>query len=401
MDVLELIKGISFPTSTKIVLLAIDGLGGLPHPDTGKTELETARTPNLDSMANKGNCGLMDPVIPGISPGSVPGHLAILGFDPLIHNIGRGAMEAMGINFDLQADDVVARGNFAVVDKKGIIIDRRAGRMPLSQTTELCKLLDRMEIDGVKIFVHPLGDYRFIVVFRGEGLASGVTDSDPQINGTVPKKILPLTMQAERTASVANKFIARANALLSKNHQANAILLRGFSKRPQLPSLSDVYKIKAAAISNFPLYRGLARLVGMDLLDAGNTLGDLFSTLQNHFEEYDFISLHVKHIDTAGEDKNFNQKVELIEQLDRHIETMIKLKPDVTVVTSDHSTPAIMGLHSWHPVPVIISSPWCRPDGITKFSEYNCLKGSLGRFPATHLMPLAMAYAQKLGKFGA
>ena len=165
--------------------------------------------------------------------------------------------------------------------------------------------------------------------------------------------------------------------------------------------MSDVYKIKAAAISNFPLYRGLARLVGMDLLDAGNTLGDLFSTLQNHFEEYDFISLHVKHIDTAGEDKNFNQKVELIEQLDRHIETMIKLKPDVTVVTSDHSTPAIMGLHSWHPVPVIISSPWCRPDGITKFSEYNCLKGSLGRFPATHLMPLAMAYAQKLGKFGA
>jgi 2,3-bisphosphoglycerate-independent phosphoglycerate mutase len=401
VNTLELVEDISIPSPTRVILIAIDGLGGLPDSKTSKTELETAQTPILDHMAFEGNCGLMDPVRRGITPGSVPGHLAIFGFDPLIYTIGRGAMEAIGINFDLQADDVVARGNFATVDEDNLIVDRRAGRIITERTSELCRLLDGMEIQDVKLMVRPLKDYRFIVVFRGLGLASAVSDSDPQLNGVPPRKIMPLNEPAGKTADIANKFIARAKALLANHKPANMILLRGFSKRPQFPSISEIYKLKAASISYVPVYRGLSQLVGIDVLDTGNSLDGELNTLENYFKDYNFFFLHIKQVDTAGEDGDFERKVKLIEETDKALERIIKLKPDVTVVTSDHSTPATLGLHSWHPVPVLIHSKLCRPDKIMKFSEFNCLHGGLGRFPATQLMPQVMAHAQKLGKFGA
>ena len=401
MDILELIEDISEPSPDKIVLVMIDGIGGLPHPLSGKTELETALTPNLDFLTSKGNCGLIDPVSPGITTGSMPGHMAIFGFDPLTYNIGRGAMEAIGINYDLQAEDIVARGNFATIDENNIVIDRRAGRLPTEKTTELCKLLDGMQIEDIKLIVKPVKDYRFIVIFRGQGLASAVSSSDPQTTGVKQKEISHLNIPSEKTARIANRFISKSRELLKGQFTANAILLRGFSKRPQFQSLYEIYKLNAAGISPQPMQRGLARLVGMEVLDTGNSINDELDTLVKYYSKYDFFYFHVKQVDTAGEDGDFEGKVKAIEQVDNCIKEIMALKPEVVVVTGDHSTPAIMGLHSWHPVPTIIYSKWCRPDRITKFSEYNCVQGSLGRFPATQLMPLTMANARKLGKFGA
>lgn len=401
MNTLELVESISVPSPSKVIVIAVDGLGGLPDPETGKTELETAATPNMDSLAFEGNCGLMVPVRPGIIPGSLPGHLAIFGFDPLIYSIGRGAMEAIGINFDLQADDVVARGNFATVNEENVIIDRRANRINTEKATELCQLLDGIEIEGVETIVRPLKDYRFIVVFRGNGLASAVSDSDPLVNGVKARPIMPLNEPAEKTADLANKFVAQARERLKNHYPANMILLRGFSKRPQFPSMPEIYKIKTAAISTFPLYRGLAELIGIDVIDTGDTMDEEVSILEKHYKDYNVFFLHIKQVDTAGEDGDFSRKVRLIEEVDQVVGRVLNLNPDVIVIASDHSTPAIMALHSWHPVPVLIHSKWCRPDKITKFSENNCQKGGLGRFYATQLMPQIMAYAMKLGKFGA
>jgi len=401
VDILELVEDISEPSPTKIVLVAVDGLGGLPNPETGKTELETANTPNLNHLVAEGCCGLMDPVSPGITPGSVPGHLAIFGFDPLAYSIGRGAMEAIGVNFDLQAEDIVARGNFATLSKENLIIDRRAGRISTERTAGLCQMLDGMQIANIKLIVRPVRDYRFIVVFRGAGLASGVSDSDPQMNGVPPRKIIPLNEPAEKTANIANKFISKARTILANQHPANMVLLRGFSKRPQFPSMTDIYKIKAAAISSFPMYRGLASLVGVDVLETGNNLEDKIATLEKYFKDYNLFLLHIKQVDMAGEDGDFANKVIQIEEVDKAMASVINLKPDVIVITSDHSTPATLGMHSWHPVPVLIHSKWCRPDKMIKFSESNCRNGGLGRFQAVQLMPMVMAYALKLGKFGA
>ncbi|GAI96052.1 unnamed protein product, partial [marine sediment metagenome] len=260
---LELIKTIAKPSPAKIVLLVIDGLGGLPNPQTGKTELETANTPNLDQLATKAICGLIDPVSPGITPGSAPGHLALFGYDPLSFNIGRGVLEAIGIDFDLESGDVAARGNLCTVDEAGLVTDRRAGRISTDKCAELCQLLDGLVIDNAKIFVRPVKEHRFIVVFRGERLASDISDSDPQQTGVAPRVITALNPQASRTASIASQFIAQAKAILAGYHPANMVLLRGFSQRPQFPTMGEIYKLKPAAIASYPMYRGLAKLVGM------------------------------------------------------------------------------------------------------------------------------------------
>ena len=401
MDNLELIKPISRPSATRIVLLVIDGLGGLPDPQTGKTELETANTPNLDQLATRGICGLIDPVGPGITPGSAPGHLALFGYDPVSFNIGRGVLEALGVDFDLQQGDVAARGNFCTVDETGLVTDRRAGRISTEKCAELCQLLDGLVIDEVKLFVCPVKEHRFIVIFRGEGLASEVSDSDPQQIGVAPKVVTALRPEAGRLASITNQFITQAKATLAGHHPANMVLLRGFSKRPQFPTMGEVYKLKPAAIASYPMYRGLAKLVGMQVLETGNTIEDEFNTLKQNYTNYDFFFLHIKGTDSAGEDGDFTRKVKIIEQIDRAIANLITMEPDVIVVTGDHSTPALLKGHSWHPVPILLYSKWCRRDRLSEFSESACLLGGLGRFPATQIMLLAMANALKLDKFGA
>ena len=401
MDNLELMKSLAQPSPSKIILLVLDGLGGLPGSDTGKTELETADTPNLNRLAEKGTTGLIDIVGPGITPGSAPGHLSLFGYSPLRFTIGRGALEAVGIDFDLEPGDVAARGNFCTTDKDGLVTDRRAGRIPNEKCTELCRLLDGMIIENTRIFVRPVREHRFIIVFRGDGLNPGVSDSDPQQLGVSPKVATALQPEAAKTASIANKFISQAKSILAEQHPANMLLLRGFSERPEFPAMGEIYRLKPAAIAVYPMYRGLARLLGMEILNTGTSLEDEIKTLKENYSNYDFFFLHVKGTDSAGEDGDFERKVRVIEELDRALPSLIDTEPDVMIVTGDHSTPAILKGHSWHPVPVLLYSRWCRPDRASEFAESACASGGLGRFPATQVMPLAMAHALKLSKFGA
>jgi len=401
MDNLELIREIATPSPSKIVLLVIDGLGGLPHPKTGKTELETANTPNLDKLAASSICGLTDPVGPGITPGSTPGHLALFGYDPVKYNIGRGVVAALGIDFDLKPDDIAARGNFCTVDNAELVTDRRAGRIPTEKCAELCKLLDEIKIEGVKLFVLPVREHRFAVVFRGEGLSPEISDSDPQQTGVAPKVVKALNPAANTTADIANEFVARARTILARHHPANMVILRGFSSLPTIPTMDDIYILKPAAIAAYPMYRGLAKLVGMQLLKTGPSISDEFEALKQNYAGYDFFFLHIKGTDSAGEDGDFDRKASVIEEIDKALPALTGLKPDVIVVTADHSTPALLKGHSWHPVPILLYSKWCRADRVGEFSETACISGGLGRFPAIQIMPLAMANALKLAKLGA
>ncbi len=397
----ERIKEVARSTPSRIVSVVIDGLGGLPHPETGKTELETAQTPNLDRLAGEGICGLIDPIAPGIIPGSGPGHLAIFGYDPLKFTIGRGVLEALGIDFELEENDIAARGNFCTIDERGLIRDRRAGRIPAERSLELCQMLGEIKVDGAELFIAPVREHRFVVVFRGEGLSDELSDSDPQVEGVLPKPVTALSQNAVKAANIAQEFIVKARESLTRHYPANMVILRGFSKHPNLPSMSEVYKLKPAAIATYPMYRGLAKLLGMEVLATGSTISEEFATLSKHFKDYDFFFLHVKETDTAGEDGDFERKVAIIEEVDSLFPSLINLNPDVIVVTADHSTPAILKGHSWHPVPFLLYSRWCRPDGVAEFSERACARGSLGRFRGIEVMPLAMANALKLVKFDA
>ena len=398
---LDFIELISIPSPTKIILIVIDGLGGLPNPETGKTELETANTPNLDELAVNGICGLIDPVSRGITPGSGPGHLALFGYNPVRFNIGRGVIEALGIDFDLQPGDIAARGNFCTIDEAGLVTDRRAGRISTEECTRLCQLLDGLAMDKVRLLLSPVREHRFVAVFRGEELVPDVSDSDPQQIGVAPKPVTALSPGAGRMASVANQFISKAKITLAEHQPANMLLLRGFSQRPQLPTMNKVYKLKPAVIASYPMYRGLAKLVGMKVLETGTNIEDELVTLKQNYANYDFFFLHIKGTDSAGEDGDFDRKVRIIEQVDSALPSLTSLEPDVVVVTGDHSTPALLKGHSWHPVPILLYSKWCRPDRVKEFSESACTSGGLGRFPATQIMPLVMANALKLTKFGA
>jgi 2,3-bisphosphoglycerate-independent phosphoglycerate mutase len=386
---------------SKIVFLIIDGLGGLPHPETGKTELESARKPNLNHIARDSICGLIDPVGPGITPGSAPGHLAIFGYDPVQYHIGRGVMEALGIDVELKPDDIAARGNFCTVDDKGTITHRRAGRISTDKNTVLCRLLSNIAIEGAEISVLPVKEHRFVLILRGEALSPELGDSDPQQLGQAPKKIEALSPQARKTAEIANEFVSQASSLLQDKAPANMVLLRGFSRRPHVPSMSEIYKLKPAAIAAYPMYRGLARLVGMKVLSGDESISEQLNSLRRHYAKHDFFFIHFKSTDARGEDGDFRAKVQAIEELDKALPTLLSLDPDVLVVTGDHSTPATLAMHSWHPVPFMLKSKWCRPDNVAEFSEQACLAGGMGRFPATEIMPLAMANALKLDKFGA
>jgi 2,3-bisphosphoglycerate-independent phosphoglycerate mutase len=398
---LEQMKKLSHTSPSKIVLLVIDGVGGLPHPKTGKTELESAEKPNLDQIVKESVCGLTNPVSPGITPGSAPGHLSIFGYDPIKYNIGRGIVEALGIDLELNPKDITARGNFCTIDSRGIVTDRRAGRISTEKNAELCQLLNKIAIDGAEIMVTPVKEHRFVLILRGEGLSWELTDSDPQQVGLAPKKIEALLPQAQRTAEIANEFVSQARTWLKNESHANMVLMRGFSQRPDIPSMPEIYKLKPAAIAIYPMYRGLARLVGMQILPAGSSMTDQLESLHQHYKDYDFFFIHFKATDSRGEDGNFEAKARAIEEVDDALPNLLKLNPDVLIVTGDHSTPATLAMHSWHPVPFMLRSRWCRPDNVTEFSERACLAGGMGCFPAVDIMPLAMANALKLDKFGA
>ncbi len=402
-DLQDLTRKLNTNNGSKIVLLVADGLGGLPLTPDGLTELETAKTPNLDALAKRGTLGLSTPVLPGITPGSGPGHLGLFGYDPLEYQIGRGVLEALGIDFELGPNDVAIRGNFCTIDANGNISDRRAGRISSDIAKKLCeKLHAGIKIPGVEVFVQHVKEYRLVIVLRAEGLGGEIEDTDPQKTGVPPLDPVAKNPGSQRTAELLKEFIKQAAVILKDDAPANLLTMRGIDKKPPIPTFEEVYGMKAGAIAVYPMYRGLARLVSMNVLDAGQTLSDQMDRLEQSWKDFDFFFVHFKYTDSTGEDGNFAEKVKRIEELDAAIPRITALKPDVLIVTGDHSTPSKMKSHSWHPVPVLLSAEErCRPDLCDKFGERDCLRGGLGQFPAKYLMGFAMAHAGRFDKFGA
>ena len=381
-------------------MLVVDGLGGLPHPDTGKSELETARLPNLDKLAGQSAAGLSMPVAPGITPGSGPGHMALFGYDPVKYLMGRGVLEAIGIGVDLGHGAVAARGNLCTVDGSGLLLDRRAGRIATENSAPLLRRLGQIEVPGVELSVYPVREYRFALVLRGEGLGDNVSETDPQAERLAPLKAKALSADSEKTAGAVNAFVAEARETLGSRSTANMVLLRGFSKTPKLPDMGEAYRLRPAAVAAYPMYRGISKLLGMKELPTGETFDDQLDTLESRFADHDFFFVHYKPADAAGEDGDFGAKVAALEELDERMPRLLALGADTLVVAGDHSTPAIMGGHSWHPVPLLIHSPITLGEGTSSFSERACTTGSIGLVPATSVMMMALAHSGKLRKFG-
>jgi len=401
MNELDLLRELAIPGTSKLVLLVMDGLGGLPRPSDGLTELEAAHKPNLDQLAFESQLGLSEPVGPGVSPGSGPGHLSLFGYDPLVYEVGRGVLEALGIGFDLGPDDVAIRGNFCTVDAQGNIVDRRAGRIPTEKSTGLVKKLRAIKLPGVQTFVEPVKEYRFVLVLRGPDLSGDLTETDPQRLGVPPLPVKALHPAAAKTAHLLNTWIDQAQRLLANEQPANMTLLRGLAKAPGLPKIPDLYKLRPACIAAYPMYRGVAKLVGMDIIPPPATVEEEFEALAREWSHYDYFFVHIKYTDSRGEDGDFEAKKAVIEQVDALIPRLMALNPDVVAITGDHSTPWSLKSHSWHPVPFLLWSKTGRPDRIKEFGERACARGCLGRFPAKTIMALMLAHGLRLTKFGA
>jgi len=400
---LNLMRELSVKTDSKIVLLILDGLGGLPLDPTGQTELEAAETPNLDALAARSDLGLSRPVAAGVSPGSGPGHLALFGYDPLRFQVGRGVLSALGVGFDLGEKDLAARVNFATKDQEGKISDRRAGRIPSEKGEELVELLnENLSVEGVEAFVMHEKEYRAVAVFRGEDLSGALADSDPQRTGLEPLTVEPTdgSQETRKSAEIANSFVEQANEILADQHPANTVLVRGFGMHPALPSFDETYDLDAAAIASYPMYKGLARLAGMQLLQEGEGIPGEFDTLRANWDDHDFFFVHIKPTDAAGEDGDFDRKASVIEEVDAQIPGLLDLAPDALAITGDHATPAKLESHSWHGVPFLLASPYTLPTA-DAFGERPCAGGTLGVFPAEEIMGFLMGHALKLNRFGA
>ena len=388
-------------TSSQIVMVVVDGLGGMPHPDYGKSELEFADIPILDTLGSTSSVGATIPVAPGITPGSGPGHMALFGYNPVKYLLGRGILEGMGIGADISQGDVAARGNFCVLDTEGSIVDRRAGRLDTETCKVLCSKLNEIQLDGVDFDVYPVMDYRFVLVLKGGNLSPNISETDPQVEGVLPLLSQPFNSEAQITANFIKEFVLKATELLgSADSSANGILLRGFSSLPTLPDFGNQYALNPAAIAAYPMYRGLAGLIGMDILESGQTFESEIDVLEDNFHQgYDFFFLHYKPADSAGEDGDFLAKVSQLENFNRDIQRVIDLNPDVLVICGDHSTPSLTASHSWHPVPFMINSQYSEGTSAV-FTEKACRTGAIGTIQAEQLMFQVLAHASKLKKFG-
>jgi len=388
-------------TPSQIVMVVVDGLGGMPHPDYGKSELEFADIPLLDTLGSTSSVGATIPVAPGITPGSGPGHMALFGYNPVKYLLGRGILEGMGIGADIADGDVAARGNFCVLDTEGSILDRRAGRLDTETCKSLCSKLNEIQLDGVDFDVYPVMDYRFVLVLKGENLSPNISETDPQVEGVIPLLSQPFNSEAQVTANFIKEFVLKATELLgSADSSANGILLRGFSSLPTLPDFGNQYALNPAAIAAYPMYRGLAGLIGMDILESGQTFESEIDVLEDNFHQgYDFFFLHYKPADSAGEDGDFLAKVSQLENFNRDIQRVIDLNPDVLVICGDHSTPSFTASHSWHPVPFMINSQYSEGTSAV-FTEKACRTGAIGTIQAEQLMFQVLAHASKLKKFG-
>ncbi|MEW6162331.1 MAG: 2,3-bisphosphoglycerate-independent phosphoglycerate mutase [Nitrospirota bacterium] len=400
----KLIKDLIQKNNTKILLIVLDGLGGLPVE--GKTELEVAQIPNLDALATESACGLHIPIAMGITPGSGPGHLSLFGYDPIEWQIGRGVLEALGLGIELKKTDVALRANYATVEG-GIVKDRRAGRIPTEENKKITERLQEKirKIDDVEVIFAPGMEHRLAIVLRfPEPLPKGsasIKDTDPQKEGNPPISVTPETPQAKGIAKIVEKLISLISETIKNERKANFILLRGFSQVPDIPNFEEVYGLKPLAVATYPMYRGLAKLIGIDAPAITGDIEEEIDFLKKNYNGYDFFFLHVKKIDSYGEDGNFEGKTSKIEEFDKALPEILGLNPDVLIITGDHSTPSVLKSHSWHPVPLLLRSPYVLGNICKAFTERECIKGELGIFPTVNLMPLALANAGRLKKFGA
>ncbi|NJK37427.1 MAG: 2,3-bisphosphoglycerate-independent phosphoglycerate mutase [Oscillatoriales cyanobacterium RM2_1_1] len=403
-DISTVWEQLAWERGGKIVYIVIDGVGGIPDAEHHGTELQVAQTPNLDQMAQQSSCGLLEIVGPGITPGSGPGHLALFGYDPLRYNVGRGILSALGIEFDLQPGDVAARVNFATLDDQGRVSDRRAGRIDTELNQKLCdKINQKVHLDFPgEYFFKTVSQHRAVFVLRGTELGGQLADTDPQSTGMAPHPVKSLDQASQATAELVDVFAQQVNQVLADEKPANTILMRGFDQYQPFASLQERFKLSGVCIADYPMYRGVSRLVGMKVLPRPGGMKPRFQALVDCYgDDYDFYFLHVKHSDSLGEDEDFSGKVAVLEAVDQLMPLVTALQPDVLVVTADHSTPAVLGKHSWHPVPVMIQAKTVRVDSVSTFDEYACGSGSLGLRPGVQLIGLALAHAQRLKKFGA
>jgi 2,3-bisphosphoglycerate-independent phosphoglycerate mutase len=392
-------------SKSKIIYLIMDGLGGLPRNVGGKTELETAKTPNLDKLATEGSLGLLDPIGYGMTPGSGPAHLALFGYDPIEDNVGRGILSALGVDFAVTGRDVCARLNFCTLDSDGNVTDRRAGRIPTDLNEKLCKKL-QVNItlsDGIEFFMITESEHRALLVIRGDDLGGNINDTDSQKTGAPPLEAVAQNEASEKAAKYVNEFLSKAKEVLKDDAPANFVLARGFAKHEPLPTMDQRFGIKCAAIAQYPMYRGLARLVGMDVLPRPETYDAMYQQLADHYDDYDFFFVHFKKTDSYGEDGNFDAKVGVIEEVDTWVKKLDALNPEVLLVTGDHSTPAVMSAHSWHPVPALLHTRngLNRIDHTSEFGETNCGQGGLGRMQMKNIILEVLAAAERIMKFGA
>ncbi|MCM8829767.1 MAG: 2,3-bisphosphoglycerate-independent phosphoglycerate mutase [Candidatus Omnitrophica bacterium] len=404
MDYEKVIPGIIKKTDSKILLIVLDGVGGLPHSETGKTELETASTPFLDEMASKSSCGLTIPVLNGITPGSGPGHIALFGYDPIETQIGRGVLECLGIGATVGKDDIAIRGNFATITPDRIVTDRRAGRISTEENQEIVSLLSEKikEIKGVKVSIYTVKEHRCAIVLKGSGLAPYVSENDPQKEGQPLKPIKALDRSSDKTAEVLSEIEKKVmEILMPVDTKAKGLLFRGISKLPDIKTFSEKYKLNAACIATYPMYKGIAKVVGMDVIDGLETIESEINALKGIYNQYDFFFLHIKKTDSYGEDGNFEAKVKTIEEADRCLSVIKNMKFGAIAITGDHSTPALLKSHSWHPLPLLINSPYAIQDDAKRLTERECAKGILGRIYSKEIMYLLLAYSLKLDKFGA
>jgi 2,3-bisphosphoglycerate-independent phosphoglycerate mutase len=412
MDILPVLEELSQKTPSKILLVVLDGVGGLPQEYGGQTELATARTPNLDALAQKSALGLLTLVYPGLAPGSGPGHLSLFGYDPFKYLVGRGALSAIGIGADFYDDDVGVRGNFATLDASGLVQDRRAGRPSDAENIRIVSKLKKAigEIEGVRVSFYTESEHRFVVILRGPGLGDKVSDTDPQKTGVAPLRSHPYEAgdaASAKTARVLNALTARIQEVLRDEPQINGVngaLFRGTSQKPKFPSMSQVYKLSAACAASYPMYKGIASLLGMDVLPvegAEDAPAGKVRALQQNWDKYDFFYLHFKKTDSSAEDGNFAEKARQVDIFDQLLPELLALKPEVLAITSDHSTPSIMRAHSWHPVPLLLHAPFLRNDPAQRFTEDEAALGILGHLRGVELMPLLLAHAGKLQKYGA
>ncbi len=403
----QLLHRLAQDGESKIVLLVIDGVGDLRCASQPRSALDSAATPHLDELAARSSLGRLVPVAPGVTPGSGPGHLSLFGYDPTRPeaDIGRGVLEALGIRLQVASQDLAARGNFATADGQGLLTDRRAGRPTTAECQRLCGLLnaalDGADLGGLEVEVHAGEGHRFVLLLRGEGLHPALADTDPQRLGVPPLAVAALIQAAEATAQTLRRLVARLEAALAGEPHANRVLLRGFSQLPSLPSMHQLYRLRCGAFAGYPLYRGVAAACGMEVVPCGKRIGEIVGTVAQRWQDFDFFFLHVKQTDQAGEDGDVAAKARVLEEVDAALPRLLDLSPEVIAVTGDHSTPAPMAAHSWHPVPLLIHARHCFVDEARTFDEAAAIRGALGTVRSRELVGLLLAHADRLRKFGA